>query len=340
MEFTNLGKSGLHVSKLCLGTMTLGEADETSMFHGIGCKEEEAFAILDYAIEAGINFIDTANVYGQDGMAEKLLGRYFNLRKNRDELVLATKFRFTMGPKAHQSGASRKHIMWAVEESLKRLNTDYVDLYQVHMQDYKTPEEETLRALDDLVRQGKVRYLGASNYAAYRFLDALHYSDQSGLERYISLQMQYSMACRGIEWEHIPLSLKHGVGIMAWSPLAGGMLSGKHERGHIAPGSRLSVNDSWRKRFDTEANWRIVGKLKEVALRLGHTPAQVALAWLLKKPGLASAIIGARKLSQAVEIIKAADMVIPDELWRELDEVSAPEIFYPYNFVGSKEGRW
>jgi aryl-alcohol dehydrogenase-like predicted oxidoreductase len=313
MELKQLGKTGLYVSRLSLGTMTLGEADKTSIFYGIGCSKDEAFKIIDHAIESGINFLDTANVYGQDGMVEKLLGSYFLDRKNRKNLVLATKFRFSMGDLPHQSGASRKHILEAVEGSLMRLGTDFIDLYQVHMQDINTPEEETLRALDDLVRQGKVRYIGASNYTAHRFLAAHYTSLMHNLTRYCSLQMQYNLLCRDIEREHVPLCIDHGMGILVWSPLAGGFLSGKYSASHVEKGTRLSVKQD------------------------GISRSQISLAWLLGKPGVASVIVGARKVSQLKDNLASASLLLSEAHMRELDDVSALPPVYPYDFIWSKQ---
>lgn len=332
-----LGKTGLYVSRLSLGSMTLGEADQSSMFYGIGCKKDEAYKILDHAIEMGINLIDTANVYGQDGMVEKLLGDYFADRKNRANIILATKFRFSMGNLFHEGGASRRHIMDAVEGSLRRLKTDFIDLYQVHMQDSNTPEEETLRALDDLIRQGKVRYIGASNYMATRFLDAHYTSKLNHVAKYCSLQMQYHLLCRDIEREHVPMCTKHGVGILVWSPLAGGFLSGKYKRDHIEDGTRFAVKKDWAVRFDNERNWRVIELLKKIADAHNATPSQVALAWLLSKPYVSSIILGARSLTQLKDNLASENIVIENEQWRELDEISKPNFGYPYEFISSKQ---
>ncbi|MCA9691641.1 MAG: aldo/keto reductase, partial [Myxococcales bacterium] len=222
MEYRNLGASGLSVSTLCLGTMTFGEADEKSFMHKVGCDAETSFAIMNRALDKGLNFFDTANVYGQDGLSERVIGEWFERDGRRDEVVLATKFRFRMGPGPNGTGASRRHIVRAVEDSLRRLRTDRIDLYQVHMQDIDTPEEETMRALDDLVRQGKVLYLGASNYAAYRLVESLWACDRARLDRFVALQAQYSLLERGLEREHVPLCQRFGLGILPWSPLAGG----------------------------------------------------------------------------------------------------------------------
>ncbi len=340
MQRSQLGKTGLYVTKLSLGTMTLGEADEGSMFHGIGCPKDEAFKIIDRALEAGIDTIDTANVYGQDGMVESLLGDYFSQRKNRNSLVLATKFRFAMGIKPHEMGASRSHIINAVEDSLRRLKTDYIDLYQIHMEDSNTPEEETLRALDQLVRQGKVRYIGASNYTAHRFIDALHESSTKNLERYCSLQMQYHLLCRDIEREHVPLCLNHGVGILVWSPLAGGFLSGKYQPGKFDDGTRFSVKKDWATRFDQERNWSILQRLARVAEKNSASPSQVAIAWLLHKPAVSSVIIGARKTSQIDDTLKAASLKLSQKDMNELDDISKLPFSYPYDFIAAKQKRW
>src|SRR5712692_976838 len=259
MEYRNLGASGIKVSTLCLGTMTFGEADEKSFMHQVGCDEPTAFAIMNRALDAGVNFFDTADVYGQEGLSERVLGNWFAAEKRRDQVVLASKFRFRMGEGPNGTGASRRRILRAVEDSLHRLRTDRIDLYQIHMQDLDTPEEETLRALDDLVRQGKVVYLGASNYAAYRLSDSLWLSQTRNLERFVTLQMQYSLVVRDIEREHVPLARGFGLGVLPWSPLAGGFLSGKYQKGAAPPpGARL---EKWKERyqsFDTPRNWRIL----------------------------------------------------------------------------------
>ena len=235
MQYRNLGRSGVKVSTLCLGTMTFGEADENSFMHQVGCTEETAFAIMNRALDGGVNFFDTADVYGQDGLTERVIGRWFAKDRRRDEVVLATKFRFRMGEGPNGTGASRRRIREAVEASLRRLQTDRIDLYQIHGQDLDTPEEETLRALDDLVREGKVLYLGASNYTAYRLIESLWISDTHKLERFCALQMQYSLVVRDIEREFVPASVRHGLGIIPWSPLGGGFLTGKYRRDQPPP---------------------------------------------------------------------------------------------------------
>lgn len=341
MRYRRLGSSGLEVSTLCLGTMTFGEVSADSFMHKVGCSEEEAHRILDRAVDAGVNFIDTADVYGNDGLIEKVVGRWLRRFGRRDELVLATKCRFRTRPGPNGTGASRKHVMEAVEASLGRLQTDYVDLYQIHMQDVAVPEEETLRALDDLVRQGKVRYVGGSNYAAYRMMESLFTSREQRLERFVSMQMQYSLAERGIEREHVPACEKLGVGILSWSPLAGGLLTGKFRKGEAPPpGTRM---EKWRDRlvsFDSERNWALVDTIRAVAGELGTTPSAISLAWVVSRPAVSSAIFGARSVEQLEGNLAAADLTLPAETLARLDEVSAVAPGYPYDFMKRIDGRW
>src|ERR1700733_7070535 len=237
MKYRNLGGSGVKVSTLCLGAMTFGEADEKSFMHKVGSDEATAHAVLDRAVAAGINFVDTADVYGQDGLSERVIGNWFVARGSRDKIVLATKFRFTMGDGANRSGASRYRIMKCVDDSLRRLRTDRIDLYQIHMQDITVPEDETVRALDDLVRAGKVLYIGCSNYAAYRLMHSVMLAKAEHLAPYVTLQAQYSLVVRDLEREHVSLCRETGLGILPWSPLAGGFLTGKFERGKAADAS-------------------------------------------------------------------------------------------------------
>jgi aryl-alcohol dehydrogenase-like predicted oxidoreductase len=341
MEHRHLGRTGLQVSAIALGTMTFGEADESSFMHKVGCDEDTAISIMNRALDGGINFFDTADVYGQDGLTERVIGKWFERDKRRDEIVLATKFRFRMTRGPNGSGASRYRILRACEESLRRLRTDRIDLYQVHMQDVDTPEEETLRALDDLVTQGKVLYIGASNYAAYRLADSVWTSRLQGLVKFVSLQAQYSLIAREIEREHVPLCREHGLGILPWSPLAAGLLSGKYRSSQRPPaGSRLEQwKDRWG-RLDNDRNWRIVDALVMIAAELGVTPAQVALAWLLRKPAVTSVIFGARSLAQLDDNLETGSVALPEEMVRKLDEVSAFDLGYPYDFMARIQGRW
>jgi aryl-alcohol dehydrogenase-like predicted oxidoreductase len=341
MEYRTLGTSGLKVSTLCLGAMTFGEADDKSFMHKVSSDEDTSQAIMNRALEQGINFLDTADVYGQDGLSEKVVGRWMAQEKTRDRVVLATKFRFRMGDGPNASGASRYRIVRTVEESLRRLGTDRIDLYQIHMQDFDTPEEETLRALDDLVRQGKVLYIGASNYAAYRLTDSLWTSRTEHLEHFVSLQMQYSLVTRELEREHVPLCRKFGVGIIPWSPLAAGFLSGKYQKGQAPPaGSRM---EKWKERyaaFDKERNWRILDAVRAVASEQSTTETAVSLAWLLQKPAVSSVIFGARDVGQLDENLKADGLRLTDGQMKSLDEASAFDLGYPYDFMGRIQPRW
>lgn len=341
MKYRNLGSAGLKVSELCLGTMTFGEADENSFMHSVGCDDATSFAIMDKALELGINFFDTADVYGQDGLSERVIGNWFEERGRRDDVVLATKFRFKMGEPPNNTGASRHRIMRCVEDSLRRLKTDRIDLYQIHMQDITCPEEETLRALDDLVRQGKVLYIGASNYAAYRLANSQWISDTKNLERFVSLQAQYSLVVRDLEREHVPLCRERGMGILPWSPLAGGFLSGKYQQGQSAPkGSRLAKWESRYQGFDNERNWKILAALEGVAKAVDASPSGVALAWLLTKPQVSSVLFGARSVAQLDDNAAAAAIELSEEHVAKLDEASAPTLGYPYEFMKNIQDRW
>jgi aryl-alcohol dehydrogenase-like predicted oxidoreductase len=341
MRYRQLGTTGTQVSTLCLGAMTFGEADEKSMMHQVSSDEKESFAVLDRALEAGINFVDTADVYGQDGLSERVLGAWLASRKARDRVVVATKGRFRMAPGPNGTGASRLRIARAIDASLARLGTDRIDLYQIHMQDLRTPEDELVRALDDAARAGKIVYFGASNYAAYRLVESLWAADKRGLDRFVTLQAQYSLATRAIEREHVPLCAKFGLGVLPWSPLAAGLLTGKYRRGQPPPaGTRL---ERWKERyraFDTERNWAVVDALVAVAGELGKPPSQVALAWLLGRPAVSSVVFGARTVAQLDENLGAADLDLPPDAIARLDAAGAPELGYPYDFMKNVDGAW
>jgi aryl-alcohol dehydrogenase-like predicted oxidoreductase len=341
MEHRSLGSSGLKVPVLCLGAMTFGEADDKSFMHKVGCDEKTSYAIMSRALERGVSFIDTADVYGQDGLSERIVGAWMAETKSRERLVLATKFRFRMGEGPNSTGASRYRIVRTVEDSLRRLKTDRIDLYQIHMQDIDTPEEETLRALDDLVRAGKVLYLGASNYAAYRLTHSQWISKSEHLHRFVALQMQYSLMVRDLEREHIPACKQFGLGVLPWSPLASGFLSGKYAKNQPPPaGVRL---DKWKERFadyDTERGWRTLDAVGAIAKDKRTTPAAVALAWLLAKPAVTSVIFGARSLEQLDDNLKAVDVKLSAEDVQKLDDASAFELGYPYKFIANIQKRW
>jgi aryl-alcohol dehydrogenase-like predicted oxidoreductase len=341
MKYRNLGAAGVKVSNLCLGAMTFGEADEKSFMHKVGSDEATAHAVIDRAVAAGINFIDTADVYGQDGLSERVLGNWFETRGARDKIVLATKFRFTMGEGANKSGASRYRIIKCCDESLRRLKTDRIDLYQIHMQDITVPEEETLRALDDLVRAGKIHYIGASNYAAYRMMDSLWLAKSGHMSRYVTLQAQYSLLVRDIEREHIPLCRENGLGVLPWSPLAGGFLTGKFEQGKPAPAdSRLGMKASRMAIYDLPRNWKILDAVRAIATEINATPSAVSLAWLLAKPQVSSVIFGARDATQLDANLAAAELELSAKHVAALDEASAFEVGYPYSFIGPMQSKW
>lgn len=341
MQYRQLGETGTQVSVLCLGAMTFGEVDEKSMMHKVSSDEKESFAVLDRALEAGINFVDTADVYGPEGLSERVFGAWLASRKARNQVVLATKGRFRMTPGPNGTGASRMRITRTIDESLKRLGTDRIDLYQIHMQDLRTPEEELLRALDDATRAGKIVYFGASNYTAYRLMESLWLADKRNLQRFVSLQAHYNLVTRELEREHVPLCRKFGLGILPWSPLASGLLTGKYRRGQAPPaGSRLAQWKERYKNFDTDRNWAVVEALVAVAEELDKTPSQVALAWLLARPAVSAVIFGARNVAQLDENLGAAELSLTPELIARLDAASAPVLGYPYDFIKHIDGAW
>ena len=340
-HYVTLGHSGLRVSPLCLGAMTFGEADEKSFMHKVGSDEATAHAVLDRAVAAGINFVDTADVYGQDGLSERVLGNWLAARGARDKLVLATKFRFTMGDGPNRSGASRYRIMKCVDDSLRRLRTDRIDLYQIHMQDITVPEDEVVRALDDLVRAGKVLYVGCSNYAAYRLMRSLWIARTSHRAAFVTLQAQYSLLVRDLEREHVPLCRDEGLGILPWSPLAGGFLTGKFERGQApAGGTRLGEKAERFARYDLPRNWQILDAVRALAAETGATPSAVSLAWLLAKPQVSSVIFGARTIAQLDDNLAAIDLALTPAQVAALDQASAFDLGYPYGFIAQTQAAW
>ena len=321
MEYRKLGQTGLMVSELCLGTMTFGnEADE-----------QTSKRITDRFVEAGGNFVDTANVYSR-GVSEEITGRV--LRNYRDDVVVATKFRFPMGEGPNDSGASRKHIISACEASLRRLDTDYIDLYQIHCWDSSTPIEETLSALDDLVHAGKVRYIGCSNFTGWQIEKSVRVSEREGLARFDCLQPQYSLVVRDIEHEVLPVSREEGLGVIPWSPLAGGFLTGKYSRKDAPPeNTRMaSWGDTW-KRHATSEKFDIVDRVCEIADSRGKEPAQIALSWVKDRPGVTSPIIGARSVEQLDKNLGATGWSLEERELNSLEEVSALSYAYPYNMI-------
>jgi len=326
MDYRQLGHSGLRVSSLTLGTMTFGGRDK---FANVGTTDVEgATRQIDMCLDAGINLIDTADVYS-NGLSEEIVGRA--VRGRRDRVLLATKARMPMGDGPNDAGLSRHHLIRACEASLRRMDTDYVDLYQVHEWDGATPLEETLGALDHLVSSGKVRYIGCSNYAGWHLMKALGISERRGLQRFVSQQIYYSLQARDAEYELVPVALDQGVGILVWSPLAGGLLSGKYRRGQQGPeGSRQLTDWNEPPVRDEDGLYDIVDALVEIAEEHDASPAQIALAWLLGRPGVASVVIGARTDEQLADNLGAADLVLGDEERARLDELSAPPLLYPY----------
>ena len=339
MKLRPLGSTGLRVSSLCLGAMTFGEPEKGFMA-GVAADEKTSFAVLDRAVDAGINFIDTANVYG-NGLSEEILGRWLKRSAKRASLVVATKFRMSMGEGPNDKGGSRLHVMQAVEASLKRLGVETIDLYQMHAQDRHVPIEETLRALDELVRAGKVRYIGCSNFTGERLVESLWVSDRRNLARFASLQPQYSLVSRQIEMELLPACRRFGLGVICWSPLSRGFLSGKYQKDAAPPaGTRLaSWQDTWRL-IDRERNWQILDAVRAVAKELGTTPARVSLAWVLAQPCITSAIIGARTVEQLDDNLAADALTLPADALARLDKASQPEWGYPFDFLTRVDGDW
>jgi aryl-alcohol dehydrogenase-like predicted oxidoreductase len=325
VENRRLGKTGLMVSELCLGCMTFGrELDEE------GSKE-----IVERFLGAGGNFIDTADVYAE-GLSEEITGRA--IKGVREDVVLATKVRFPMGDGPNDVGLSRKHVVAGCEASLRRLDTDYIDLYQVHMWDAATPLEETLSALTDLVRQGKVRYVGVSNYTGWQLIKALCSSELKGFERFVSLQPQYSLVERNIEREVLPVCREEGLGVIPWSPLGGGFLSGKYRRGEKPPqdsriaGATDDMEEAWARRA-TERNWRTLDVIDEISEETGKSYAQISLNWLLRQGDVTAPVIGARRLDQLEDNLQATGWELSAEQVRCLSEASAIEDVYPYRMI-------
>jgi len=323
MNYRELADTGVFVSELCLGTMTFGGRGQIWEVIG-GIDQQSVDALVSGALDAGINFVDTANVYSA-GESETMLGKALGSR--RHEVVLATKVRGRTGPGPNQVGLSRLHILQAVEASLKRLDTDYIDLYQIHRFDLLTNIEDTLRALDDLVHSGKVRYLGCSNLAAWQLMKALAVSREQGLERFKCTQSYYSLAGRDLEREMIPLLKDQGLGLLVWSPLAGGFLSGKFTRD-------AGDDTARRAKFDfppvnKEKGFDVLDVAKAIADRHGVSVAQVAIAWILANRTVTSVIIGARKPAQLDDNLKAVDVRLSAEDLKALDEVSKLTTEYP-----------
>lgn len=315
MEYRRLGNSGLKVARICLGTMQFGWTAD----------EKAAFEVMDAYVEAGGNFIDTADVYSAwvegnpGGVSEEIIGRWMKARGNRHLMVVATKFNGRMWPGPNGDGLSRGHVMKAIDDSLRRLQTDYIDLYQTHWPHYDTPQEETLRALDDLVKAGKVRYIGCSNEPAWRLVKAMWISDKYNLNRFISLQPPYSLVRRAdFERELEAVCLDQGIGVIPYSPLQGGFLTGKYRRGQIPESARAEG----LKRYFTERNFDLIELLDQIGKRHGATVTQVALAWMLQRPVITSPIIGANSVAQLKDILGSLEVKLSEEDVKAIDAAS------------------
>ena len=320
MEYRNLGRAGLKVSEICLGTMTFGN----------GADQDGATKMVDTAFDAGLTFFDTANSY-VGGVSETMLG--VALKGKRQDAIIASKFFNPMGGRPNDSGNSRLHIKQQIEGSLKRLQTDYIDVYYIHHVDHATPLEEVLRALDDLVRDGKILYTACSNFEAWRLMEALWISDTKGWERFACYQPQYSLVVRDIDEEIVPALQLKGLGCVAWSPMASGYLAGKYTPGSLkVQGTRSAEGWGFQSKFFAPNHEEILQTVLDVAKELGRSPAQVALRWVMDQPFMTSAIVGARNAEQLGETLKAGGWRLPAEALAQLDKVSARPSRYPRAF--------
>ncbi|WP_067454685.1 aldo/keto reductase [Actinomadura macra] len=323
MEQVRLGTTGTKVSRICLGMMSYGDPGRRQWFLG----EDAAEPIVRRAVEAGVTFFDTADMYSL-GASEEITGRLLSrMFEHRDDYVLATKVYFPMGPAANDAGLSRKHVASSIDASLRRLGTDYVDLYQIHRWDYETPIEETMEALHDVVRSGKARYIGASSMYAWQFAKAQHVAETRGWTKFVTMQNHYNLVYREEEREMIPLCLDQGVGCIPWSPLARGLLAGNRERG----GERNTVranSDAYADDLYEEADFDVVDAVREVAAERGVPAAQIALAWLLGKPAVTAPIVGATKLGHMEDAVAAADLRLDE---KEVARLEAPYRPHPVN---------
>ncbi|MGO8827449.1 MAG: aldo/keto reductase [Acidimicrobiales bacterium] len=326
MEYRQLGYTGVRVSALALGTMTFGGRGKFAMVGEVDV--DVARSMVQRSLDAGVNFIDTADVYS-DGRSEEIVGEV--IKGRRDEIVLATKARYAMGNGQNDAGLSRRYLLRACEASLRRLQTDYIDLYQVHERDGVTPMDETLDALDTLVHQGKVRYIGCSNHSAWHVMKALGISERRGLQRYATQQIYYSLLDRDAEYELIPLAIDQQMGILTWSPLAGGLLSGKYRRNKDRPaGARQTTSWGEPPVYDEDRMYDIIETLVEVATARGKSPAQTALAYLLGRPAVTSVIIGARTEEQLTDNLGSAEWTLTEDERATLDKATALRLIYPY----------
>ncbi len=325
MDYRNLGNTGLQVSRICLGMMTYGDPDWREWV----LTEDAAQPFVKMAVEQGINFFDTADMYSR-GVSEEITGRALKAHFNsRDEYVVATKVFFPHGDKPNQRGLSRKHIMDSIDSSLKNLGLEYIDLYQTHRWDYNTPIEETMEALHDVVKAGKARYIGGSSMWAWQFAKAQHVATVNGWTRFVSMQNHYNLVYREEEREMIPQCIDMGVGLIPWSPLARGFLAGNRTRDRQAVTARAGSDQMADNMYYSEADFDIVDRVIEIADKYGVKPAQIALAWMLHKPGITSPIIGASKLNHLEEAIAAVNITLSDE-----DMIALEELYQPKPIAG------
>jgi aryl-alcohol dehydrogenase (NADP+) len=327
MEYVNLGTTGLKVSRICLGTMTYG----SKKWREWVLEEAESRPFIQRALEAGINFFDTADMYSV-GVSEEILGRALkDFGPSRDKVVIATKVFNAMGDDPNQRGLSRKHIMHAIDDSLRRLGTDYVDLYQIHRFDYDTPIEETLEALNDVVRAGKALYIGASSMYAWQLQRMLHVSDQRGLARFVTMQNHYNLVYREEEREMNPLCRAEGIGLIPWSPLARGFLAGNRSKQDYGETVRAKTDDYAKGLYYRDSDFKIVDRVTETAKKRGVSNAQIALAWMLSKPEVSAPIIGASKMHHLDEALKALDLRLDADEIKALEEPYEPHPILGHN---------
>jgi len=325
MEYVRLGATGLKVSRLCLGTMTYG----SKQWREWVLEEEESRPFIRRALELGINFFDTADMYSL-GVSEEIVGRALrDFSPSRDKVVIATKVFYPLGDDPNQRGLSRKHILHAIDESLKRLGTDYVDLYQIHRFDYETPIEETLEALHDVVKAGKARYIGASSMYAWQFAKMLYTADRLGLTRFVAMQNHYNLIYREEEREMIPLCRDEGIGLIPWSPLARGFLAGNRRKEDYGETLRAKTDDYGQKLYYHDSDFKVVDRVSEIARKRGVSNMQIALAWILQQPGITAPIIGASKLHHLEEAVTALKVKLEAD---ELKALAAP--YEPHTVAG------
>lgn len=327
MEYRLLGRSGFSVPALSFGTATFGGGSD--FFRAWGASDvKEATRLIDVSLDAGLTMFDSADAYSA-GLAEEILGQA--IKGRRDKVLISTKATFRMGPTPNNLGSSRHHLIAACEASLKRLGTDYIDLWQMHGFDAKTPIEETMRALDDLVRVGKVRYIGCSNYSGWHLMKALAIADRYGWTRFVAHQAYYSLIGRDYEWELMPLGIEEGVGGVIWSPLAGGKLSGKFSRGRPIPeGTRIAQIGAMGPQVPDEQLYAIVDVLDMLAKETGRTISQIALNWVLSRPTISTVVVGARNEAQLKENLGAVEFKLTPDQIKRLDEASVRPLAYPY----------